>query len=245
MKKGKGCLGVGCLVVIIIIAIIAVVLFTQRNNISAVITGASSSDEEIQQQITDSKKEVEQELENYNISGLRDFTLEEEEAIRKGDMTVDEAMANIMAESNIPVQPSDGQGSAPQTGASSQPSGNSGSSPAQSKQAQASAIVSEYTVRLYALKANYLGQIGNLIDQAKADHKNGMGTGALMSKYLGRAASLENEADSQVDSLLGEMKGKLNAIGADTSIVSTMKSSYENEKALKKSYYLSLFNKKK
>ncbi len=242
MKKTKGCLGCGCLVVIVILIIIAVVAFTQRNNISAVITGANSSDEEIQQQIADNKKEVEQELENYNISGLRDFTFEEEEAIRKGDLTVDEAMANIMAESNVSAQQQGSQVSAEASDASQSKASSGG---AQSSQAQASAIVSEYTVKLYSLKANYLGQIGNLIDQAKADHKNGMGTGALMSKYLGRAASLENEADSQVDSLLSEMRGKLNAVGADTSIVSTMKSSYENEKALKKSYYMSLFNKKK
>lgn len=236
MKKGKGCLGIGCLAVIIIIVIIAVVAFTQRNNISAVITGASSSEEDIQQQITDNKKEVEQELENYNINGLRDFTFEEEEAIRKGELTVDDAIANIMAESNAASQQTGGQGSTAQAG--SQQSGDNA-------KAQASAIVSEYTVRLYGLKAHYLGQIGNLINQAKTDHNNGMGTGALMSKYLGRAASLESEADSQVDSLLSELKGRLNAIGADTSIVSTMKSSYESEKSLKKSYYLSLFNKKK
>lgn len=66
-----------------------------------------------------------------------------------------------------------------------------------------------------------------------------------MSKYLKTAATLESEADSKVESLLSELKSKLVSLGADTSIISTMRDSYENEKRLKKSYYLSLFNEKK
>ena len=66
-----------------------------------------------------------------------------------------------------------------------------------------------------------------------------------MSKYLGKAGSLEGEADAKVEDLLSELKTELEAIGANPSIVDTMRSSYENEKTLKKSYYLSLFNKKK
>lgn len=192
--------------------------------------GLKYSDEDIQQQIDDSKKTVEAELEKYNVSGLRDFTLEEEEAIRKGELTVEEAIERILSES----------GSTQSTGdsTSSQSDGDENSSAT-----DASAIVSEYTVKLYGLKAVYLGQIGNLIDQAKADYKNGTSAGTLMSTYLGKAASLESEADSEVEALLSELKGELEAIGGDTSIISTMRSSYESEKKLKKSYYLSLFNK--
>lgn len=201
----------------------------QRENISAVVDASKYSDEDIKQQITDSKKVVETELEQYNVSGLRDFTFEEEEQIRKGQLTVEEAVERIMSESNVSggsqeEQAGEGQGSQVETSAD---------------------IVSEYTVKLYSLKAQYLGEIGNLIDQAKDDYKNGSGAKALMSKYLGQASSLEKEADTSVDTLLSELKGKLEAVGADTGIIDTMKSSYQNEKTLKKSYYLSLFNKKK
>lgn len=198
----------------------------QRNNISAIIDASKYSDEDIHQQITDSKKSIETELEQYNIAGLRDFTLEEEEAIRRGQITVEEAVEKIINESN--TTSADGSVNNEQNG------GNNSSS-----------IVSDYTVKLYTLKATYLGQIGNLIDQAKADYKNGASASTLMSNYLSKAASLESEADSKVETLLSELTDKLKAIGADTSIVNTMRNSYENEKSLKKSYYLSLFNKKK
>lgn len=220
------------MVVVLIIAAAVISLFIwQKNNISAVISASKYSDEDIEQQITDSKKNVEDQLKDYNVTGLRDFTIEEEEDIRKGKLSVEEAVEKILSESNI-VQTDktddvQGQESQKKTANSS------------------SEIVSDYTVKLYSLKASYLGQIGNLIDEAKADYKGGASASELMSNYLGRAASLEKEADSQVDSILSELKAKLNEIGADTGIVNTMKSSYENEKSLKKSYYLSLFNKKK
>ncbi len=220
------------MVVVLIIAAAVISLFIwQKNNISAVISASKYSDEDIEQQITDSKKNVEDQLKDYNVTGLRDFTIEEEEDIRKGKLSVEEAVEKILSESNIgqtdKTDDVQGQESQKQTANSS------------------SEIVSDYTVKLYSLKASYLGQIGNLIDEAKADYKGGASASELMSNYLGKAASLEKEADSQVDSLLSELKAKLNEIGADTGIVNTMKSSYENEKSLKKSYYLSLFNKKK
>lgn len=220
------------MVVVLIIAAAVISLFIwQKNNISAVISASKYSDEDIEQQIIDSKKNVEDQLKDYNVTGLRDFTIEEEEDIRKGKLSVEEAVEKILSESNIgqtdKTDDVQGQESQKKTANSS------------------SEIVSDYTVKLYSLKASYLGQIGNLIDEAKADYKGGASASELMSNYLGRAASLEKEADSQVDSILSELKAKLNEIGADTGIVNTMKSSYENEKSLKKSYYLSLFNKKK
>lgn len=212
-------------------------LIWQKDNITAVVEATKYSDEDIQQQISDSKKTVESELEQYDIKGLRDFTFEEEEAIRKGQMTVDDAVSKILSESNVSTDNS--QNSAL---ASSNTSGNSDT---QNKKSDSSSIISDYAVKLYTLKAKYLGEIGNLIDQAKADIKNGASAKDLMSTYLSKAASLENEADSKVDGLLSELRSKLDAMGADTSVVDTMKSSYESEKTLKKSYYISLYNNKK
>lgn len=227
-KKSHKTLKVILMIICILIVAALALAFWQRENITAVIEGYKTSDEDIQQQISDSKKDIESELEEYNIQGLRDFTFEEEEAIRKGQMTAEEAVAKIIAES--------GQSGSSENG-TAQDTSNSKS--------DSGAVISEYTVKLYTLKATYLGQIGNLIDQAKAEYKNGTSASSLMSNYLGKAASLESEADSKVDALLSELKGKLDSVGADTSIVNKMRSSYENEKQLKKAYYVSLFNKKK
>lgn len=212
-------------------------LIWQKDNITAVVEATKYSDEDIQQQISDSKKTVESELEQYDIKGLRDFTFEEEEAIRKGQMTVDDAVSKILSESNVSTDNSQNSALAS--------SNTSGNSDMQNKKSDSSSIISDYAVKLYTLKAKYLGEIGNLIDQAKADIKNGASAKDLMSTYLSKATSLENEADSKVDKLLSELRSKLKAMGADTSVVDTMRSSYESEKTLKKSYYISLYNNKK
>ena len=79
------------MVVVLIIAAAVISLFIwQKNNISAVISASKYSDEDIEQQITDSKKNVEDQLKDYNVTGLRDFTIEEEEDIRKGKLSVEE-----------------------------------------------------------------------------------------------------------------------------------------------------------
>ncbi len=249
------------LVVLLILIIVFIALYLwQKNNIDAIMDATKYSEDDIQQQIVDSKDEVQSELEEHDIVGLRDFTFEEEEQIRKGQISVDEAIAKIMEESDVAENTAASDGNSSNQGsntndsnadnkgtASSAPPSSSGNSstPAQSSADSEKAILTEYTQRLYVLKATYLGRLGNLIDQAKADKANGMGNKELMSKYLGQAASLESQADSQVNSLLSELTQKLNSIGADTSIVNTMRSAYENEKGLKKSYYLSLYNNKK
>ncbi len=255
-KKKKSHKVLICILLILLILIIAfVALFIwQKNNIDAIVDATKYSEDDIQQQIVDSKSEVQSELEEHDIVGLRDFTFEEEEQIRKGQLSVDDAIARIMEESDVAsnVAASDGnssnQGNNNKTDNAADNNktvnNNAGGASTGSKN-QEKAILTEYTQRLYALKATYLGQLGNLIDQAKADHANGAGGKELMSKYLGQAASLESQADSQVNALLSELTQKLNSIGADTSIVNTMRSAYENEKSLKKSYYLSLYNNKK
>ena len=66
----------------------------------------------------------------------------------------------------------------------------------------------------------------------------------LASQYMGELASLESQADSAVDAEISQLREKLTAMGADTSICDTMKSSYEKEKRLKKAYYLVFIMKK-
>ncbi len=259
-KKKKSHKVLCCILLILLILIIAFVALYiwQRNNINAVLDAAKYSEDDIQQQIVDSKDEVQSELEEHDIVGLRDFTFEEEEQIRKGQLSVDDAIARIMEESDVAESKTASDGNSSNHGdnvsdktadnkepVNTAPSVSNTDKPAVDTAGREKAILTEYTQRLYALKASYLGQLGNLIDQAKAAKKNGASNKALMSQYLGQAASLEGQADSQVNALLSELTQKLNSIGADTSIVNTMRSAYENEKSLKKSYYLSLYNNKK
>ncbi len=242
-KKQHKVLKVVLIILVILIIGIAAFLFYQRDNISAVINSVKYSQEDIQQKINENRTNTENTLKEYDIENLRDFTFEEEEQIRRGEITYEEALEKIMKESGITDSLS-----VVSDGNSSNQSGASSNSPVPNVTANsdtAKDIVAEYAVKLYGLKAYYLGQLGNLADMAKADYKSSGSLKQIASDYLGKAASLESEADSAVDSLLSELKGKLENLDADTSVVDTMKSAYEDEKVLKKSYYLSLYQNKK
>lgn len=230
----------------------AVIGIMQRQNISAVVDAAKYSKEDIQKQMGDTKTEVQKTLKEYDAPVIRDFTPEEEEDIRKGKITADEAVAKIIEESGA-AENSSVASSGNQTNSSGNNSGKANGSVSTENKNSAektstdsvSSLVSTYTIELYKLKANYLGQIGNVIDEARAAHKSGVSASSLVSQYMGRLGSLEGEADSRVNAKISELRSKLTELGADTSICDTMKSSYEKEKRLKKAYYLSLYNEKK
>ena len=52
---------------------------------------------------------------------------------------------------------------------------------------------------------------------------------------------MEN-SDAQVAAILNELKTQLQAANADTSIIGKIREAYENEKTLKKAYYMKLLS---
>ncbi len=245
VKKSHKVLTALLVVLFLLIVGVIVLYFYQKDNIDAVFNSVKYSKEDIQQQIDDSKNDVKDTLKEYNIDNLRDFTFEEEEQIRRGEITYEEALKKIMEESGV----TDKLTAASDDNSTNLSNENSSSINAvtniKANSNSAQDIVAEYAVKLYGLKAYYLGQIGNLVDSAKADYKAKGSVKQIARDYLGRAASLESEADTAVYALLDELDGKLKSLNADTSVVETMKNAYENEKVLKKSYYLSLYQSKK
>lgn len=244
-KKTHKVVKVLLVVLLLLIVCLVAVFISQRQNVDALVKSVQYSEEDIQGQIDSSKDNVAKTLEDYDVGNLRDFTFEEEEMIRKGQITYEEAMNKIMEESGVAdeLEVAPGGNSSNQGSASSESSGVTVPD-VKAKTDNPSAIIAEYYVKLNALKAQYLGSIGSLVDEAKAEYATNKSLSNLASKYLKRASALESEADSSVDSLLSELRGKLESVNADTSIVDKMKSAYEQEKTLKKSYYLSLYSKK-
>lgn len=266
-NKSKGCLFGFLSVLIILVLICSGLAYWQRDNIKAYLYAKTHSSQEIKQEMDENKQVVEKALEDYNVSSLRDFSEEEEKQIQSGELSVDEAVERILAGSNVgslntevqaaevneeetqnePVTSSPTP-SSPQTSAPEKVSEEKAKEPVSKGESPqedpVKDLVAEYAVKMYTLKAEYLGAIGSLVDQAKADKKNGVSKSEILSNYLGRVGSLENAADTEVDKVLSEFKVKLSALGADTSIAELMRSSYEKEKSLKKSYYLSLYEEK-
>lgn len=231
------------LVVVIIIALIALAVW-QRDNISAFIKAQNETQESIAEEISASKANTQKEIEKYNIPIKRDFTLEEEEAIRKGTLSVEEAVSRIMGTDSTDedmAQQSDGTGDA-------SPSDTSGGQTSGQELTEEQQIVTDSLKELYSLKAYYIGQLGVVENDLKAQYKAEVGTtfnatavAGIVQKNMSRIMNLESECDDKVYSVLDNMRSELEAIGADTSIVDVAEDSYVNEKSLRKSYYLSLY----
>ena len=108
-------------------------------------------------------------------------------------------------------------------------------------------IIKKYTAQFYSLKAYYSGQLSSLESQAKSEYINarknkqsGVTKTSVAAKYIGRATSLQSECDGKVSALLSNMKAELKAIGGNLSVVDTMKSAYESEKAARKAQYMNM-----
>ena len=114
----------------------------------------------------------------------------------------------------------------------------------QNYDAELAAIVGE----IYALRTSFVGQLDGLLQQAKAEYgalspeQREKQKNSLASKYIGLAGSLEANCDSQMEAILSRIQKHLKENGGDTSLVKEIRKVYENEKALKKSYYMSMMS---
>lgn len=233
------------------IGIIFVVLITsltiwQRENIKATFNMVRYSKEELATNIEESKKVVEEAVKAYNIPIARDFTLEEEEQIRRGEITPEEAIKHLLKENTASsLDRSLEQDKAEQEGQVKEEVKEQGK-----EENQVEDIVATYTAQMYILKAQYLGLLGGVESSAIAQFKalpkekrTMSEISKIVSSHVGQGTKLESQCDSEVSSLLNSLEAELQAIGGDTDIVQIMRSAYQSEKSAKKSYYLSYIKK--
>lgn len=235
---------------LIILVLIAAALFIwQRENIISAYKGLTLSSEDIAFQIADSKAQAEDALSQYDTPVLRDFTLEEEEMIRKGELTVEEAMAAILSEQSGSASPQTGSNEDTEVSGDTEGGNSSGSiSDSDSSKVDENTLVGNAVKKMYSLKAYYIGRLGSLEAEMKseymalpADSRGKSAISSILSSHMGEVSALEAECDGKINAIISELKADLSSIGADTSIVSTLQNQYQNEKNLRKSYYVSTY----
>lgn len=217
---------------IILVALIFGVGVWQWNNIVAVYKTVTTTQEQLEQEINKNKKDLEEELTQKYSTIVSDFSAEEEKKLIKGEITVEQAVENLNKRYEEKK--------------------NEKASTVKSNNINAEKIdelIGDKVIELYSLKAYYLGQLGQMEATVKseyasmpAEQKNLVGKKELVSKHMSVALGLMNQCDAKVAELVGELESELRKLGGDTSIIKTIKDTYENEKALKKAQYLKLMN---
>lgn len=228
MKKFKKILAIVLLIFVVAIGCLAV---WQRGNIASLITSVKFSKDELAEKIDSNKKKTDELVSQYSENAIRDFTHEEEEQIRRGEITPEQALEKIISEAK-------GVG-----GFSAAPS-----SPIKENSEEVKTTVSDYVSQLYLLKAQYIAKLGDLERRAKSEYKaipkgekGASAKQSFASKYIGEASKLESECDGKVEAILSSIQRTIKEQGGDINIVKAIRKTYEEEKILKKSYYINTY----
>ncbi|MBQ2932756.1 MAG: hypothetical protein IJE62_07990 [Clostridia bacterium] len=219
------------IVIAVLIALTAGLAIWQWNNIIAILTTVTKTEIEIAAELDSSKEKLESEIkEKFDANLVSDFTSEEERLIIKGEISAEDAVKML-----------EEKRSETQTNKKTHPEDN------KNKDEIVEQLIGDKVIELYSMKAFYLGKLGQIEAKVRKEYaqlpkekKNLIGKKDLATKYMGTATSLLKQCDTEVGKLIADLEKELKKFKADTSIIKTIKDAYENEKALKKAYYLKL-----
>lgn len=219
----------------------------QWDNISAFVTALNETPEQAMQKMSENDAALKTELENQLGQQYRELTDEEKQQIESGEVSEKEILAKIISEKAEEAAIQDTAGT---NSNETQPTRETYGPPAPketkaTKKQSADKIINRYVSTLYSMESRYIGSIEGVLSRAYAEYvrvaKHEQDTAAMASvgaKYIQEIYSLEARCDSEVEALLESLKSELDAIGADTSILGTIRNAYANEKQLKRSYYM-------
>lgn len=247
----------------VLVAILGVGIW-QKENIQAFWEGMNYTEQELKDEMESTKEKTQEVLAQYELEGIRDLTLEEEEQLMKGELTVEEALDLIMNKEDQPTEEEaealgekydldkpNGSNNAADDGnakPSTKPSTSTNGSAAttESAKAEAKQIVENYVGKMYTLQATFLSDLGAIEAKARAtfaklpkEERNLATAKKLAPTFINEGLALESKCDGAVNALLNGFEAELKAVGADTAVVKTMRDAYQTQKRLKKSYYLS------
>ena len=238
-KKGLAGIGIGVLVAVLGVGI------WQKENIQALWEGMNYNEEQLKNQMETSKEKVQEALDQYEIGGIRDLTVEEEEQLMKGEISVEEALDLIMNRESESVMKEE-EGSAKKDGLENTEVATTPTSSTETDKPEAGQIVEKYVEKMYTLQATFLSELGAIEAKARAvfaqlpeEERNLSTAQKLAPSFINEGLALESKCDSQVSAILSEFEAELKEAGANTDIVKNMREAYQTQKRLKKAYYLS------
>lgn len=211
----------------------------QKDNLKALYLFATNNGKQIEQTLSDERKNTEDILTEHGVT-VKGLTPEQEASLINGNLTVEDALKEIEAS----LKKSEGTEAADEQ---ETPTEKTEASEKPSTATQAENITNRAVAQLYGHKARFLGSLGGLYSSASsqylalpAEQQTAAKKRSIVMGYAVQAAELEAQCDSAVNDVLRSLRAELRAIGADTSIVDTLKQTYNSEKAAQKAYYMGL-----
>ena len=238
----------------------AVTVAVQWNNIKAVAYMMTMDTGTLSERAEENRKTLDKAMEDYQIPSYT-FSEEEMSQLASGELSEEEAAARILGENGgTTAEPEPSRSGAPSqepspsqsTPPSQSPSASQSAQPAQSADqgGETSALDAEAELRqlvatMYVLQATYEGKLEAIVQEAideytAGEHTSENRTRIVYSKY-DALTKLEQECDQKVADVVSRMRELLKATGQSESLADEVQRTYEEEKSLKKAYYIREF----
>ena len=224
MKKGaKIALGVAA---VLAVAGAAAAVW-QWNNLNALRYGLTLDQDTLDQRLEENRTGLNEAMDQYDISDYT-FTEEEVSQLTEGTVSAQEAAKKLLEQ---PAQ------EAPQTEQPEQPP--------QADHAQEEAEIRELIATMYVLRATYVGKLEAVVQSAIDEYTAGEHTSENRTRVvrgkLDELIAMEKECDGEVAAVVSRLRELLKATGQDDSLARQVEETYQEEKSLKKAYYLNEF----
>jgi hypothetical protein len=240
-------------VLLSIFILLALGIIWQWNNIMAVISFMNYSQIDLEEQISLENTYAEEAISKLP-GNIEDLTDAQKEQLIKGEITSQEAIKLIL--DNTEDDLSDDESSPKESADNSNTVSNSSEanavqsdispSPSESNDERR---IKELVAELYVLRTSYTASLDALIQQATEEYKalpeseqTKSAKKKILLKYVDQASSMETQCDAQVNAIITELKPLLKKTGGDLSLIDEIKKIYNQEKSLKKAYYMSIVN---
>lgn len=237
--KGFDCMKKKIITLIIVAAILSLIsgiVTWQWNNIGAVFYFINYSQEELDKMLEKNKEELSSALSGMEEGVPRELTEEETKALEEGNISQEEAVEISLGKTTLEEKIQKNQTTAQNP------------KPQINETPQKTDKTSDLVAQLYVLKSSFLGKLSSLEAQGNAEYKatpkeqrTAEWKAAMISKYTNQIAVMEAECDAKVEAVISQIKAEITKNGGDMSIINTIRSTYENEKQIKKAQYMNTY----
>ncbi len=221
----------------------------QRNNLRALGLRLRLTQEELSDQLNEQQNKTAEITQNAGVN-VRPLTEEEREKLRDNAVTRDELIDRLVGEAIAPTEPpaptEPTEPAETTTPDESTPTPDAPHTPGVDEQALR-AQLAKYIAEIYVMEAEYTDWLADA-NQSAIDDFNALPAAEQTSaskyrigmQYLSLALEKEKECDARMSEVEGNIRSVLTQLGESTALVDEIQRVYEEEKATKKAYYLSL-----
>ena len=207
-----------------VLAVVIAIGIWQRENINAFIISRSNTSQQLEKKSEENDKKIDAIIEQNPDLDITKLTDEQREELRTGKMTEEEALSIVLDKAKADSAALTDDGAATEI----------------KKQR-----INELVAEVYVMRDGYVARL-NAIESAgrtkynslPAEQRTKAAKREIASECISQGSALEGQCDSKMDSILAEMTTLLKETNGDATLVSRVRGTYAEQKAITKAQYL-------